>query len=166
MVNWNTELSRFMRRLMRKLMRRGVSEADAEELIQEAWVRSFEYSQKNEVRNIGAFIETTARNLAIDQFRFRRRYPHEGEDVHLLEQHLPLVSPGRNPHEVLADDQRLEQIRDALNERRKWTGDVFLAHLAGYTYRELAAAFGLSESAIEKRIALAYLWLMDKKDAG
>jgi RNA polymerase sigma-70 factor (ECF subfamily) len=162
MTEWNSVL----KRLIHKLMRRGESEADAQDLVQEAWLRLLEYSREKEVHDMEVFTERTANNLAIDRYRRARRYPHESEDIHWLEHRLPLVSPGRNPHEVWAVDQRLEEIRGALNVLLESTGDIFLAHRAGYSHKELAAAFGLSTSSIEKRIARAMLWLMDRKERG
>ena len=153
-------------RLIRKLMRRGTSEADAQDLVQEAWLRTLEYSKENEVHNMDAFVERTANNLAIDRYRHAQRYPHEKEDIHTLDQRRAIVNPGRNPHEVWATDQRLNEIRGALNRLLEGTGDIFVLHRAGYSYKELAAMFKFSESTIEKRIARAMLWLMDQKESG
>jgi RNA polymerase sigma factor (sigma-70 family) len=150
--------------LIRKLMRHGESEADAEDLVQEASLRLLEYSKEKVVHSIEAFMDRTANNLAIDRHRQRQRHPQESEDILSLEQRLPLVSPVRNPHEVWAANQRLNEIRGALNELLERTGDIFVLHRAGFSYKELAVAFKLSESAIEKRIARAMLWLMDQKD--
>jgi len=163
MTDWTSVLNRLIRNLMR---RHRTSEAEAQDLIYEAWLRTFEYSSENEVHNKEAFIETTANNLATDHYRHAQRYPHEKEDIHTLDQRRQIVDPGRNPHEVYADDQRLNQIRDALNGLLKGMGDIFLAHRAGYSHKELAAAYGLSTSAIEKRIARAVLWLMEQKERG
>jgi RNA polymerase sigma factor (sigma-70 family) len=160
MTEWNSLLTR----LIRKLMRRGESEADAEDLVQEASLRVLEYSQEKVVHSIEAFIERTTNNLAIDRHRQRQRYPHENEDIHSLEQRLSLVSPIRSPHEVWAIEERLNEIRGALNELLEGTGDIFVLHRAGFSYKELATAFKLSESTIEKRIARAMLWLMDHKE--
>ena len=166
-IEWNSVLNRLMREPVCKLMRRrGTSEADAEELIQEAWVRSLEYSRENEVRSMEAFIERTANNLAIDRYRHRKRYQRENEDIRSLEQRMPVVSSVRNPHEVWIAVQRLNEIRDALNELLEGTGDIFVLHRAGFGYKELAAVFKLSESTIEKRIARAMLWLMEQEEYG
>jgi RNA polymerase sigma factor (sigma-70 family) len=154
------------RRLKRYLRRRGETKEDAEDLIHDAWLRMFEYSKKVEVRDVEAFLKQTATRLAIDRHRHRIRYPYAEVGIEELEQTLPLVHPGLAPDEVLEVDQRLDEIRDRLNALRKWTGDIFMAQRDGYTYKEIAAEFGLSESAIEKRIALAVLWLMERRKSG
>jgi RNA polymerase sigma factor (sigma-70 family) len=157
-----TERNSVLNRLIRKLKRRGESEADAQDLPQEAWLRTLEYSRGEKVHNVEAFVERTANNLAIDRYRHAKRYPHEKEDIFWLEQRLPLISPARNPHEVWADDQRLCEVKGALNELLDGTGDIFVLHRAGYSCEELAAAFDLPASTIEKRIACALLWLMER----
>ena len=161
-----TRKNHLFRRLKRYLRLRGESEEDAEDQIQEAWLRLLEYSKKIEVQDVEAFLKQTVKNLAIDQYRHRIRYPHADVGIEELEQTLPLVHPGPAPDEVLEIDQRLIEIRDRLNALRKWTGDIFMAQRDGYTYKEIAAEFGLSESAIEKRIALAVLWLMEQREPG
>jgi RNA polymerase sigma factor (sigma-70 family) len=165
MIEWNSVLNRLRRDLMRKLMRRRrLSRADAEDVIQEAWLRSHVYSKENEVHNMESLIESSANNVAIDRYRHAQRHPQEPEDLHRLEQRLPLVSPARNPHEVLVADERLYEIRDALNELQKGTGDIFLARYVGFSHKELAAAFGLSTSAIEKRMARIMQWLQEQEE--
>jgi RNA polymerase sigma-70 factor (ECF subfamily) len=159
-----TERNPVLNRLIRKLKRRGQSEADAQDLLQEAWLRTLEYSREEKVHNVEAFVERTANNLAIDRYRHAKRYPHEKEDIFRLEQRFPLKSPARNPHEVWADDQRLCEVRGALNELLERTGDIFVLHRVGYSYKELSVEFKLSESAIEKRIARAMLWLMNHQE--
>lgn len=158
-------MNRLMRRLTRKLRRRfRLSEAEAQDLIQEAWRRTLEYCQDHEAQNTVALIETTAKHLAIDQYRHAKKFPHDKDDVLWLEQRLPLVSPARNPEEDLAARERLNKIRDALNELLEGTGDIFVLHRAGHSYKELATEFKLAESTIEKRIARAMLYLMDQKE--
>jgi DNA-directed RNA polymerase specialized sigma24 family protein len=130
-----TERNTVLKRLVRKLWSWGESEADVDDLIQVARARSLEYSREE-----------------------------EKEDTLGLERQSPLMSPVRNPHEILADGQRLRDVRAALNELLDGTGDIFVFHRAGYTYKELAVEFKLPESAIEKRIARAMLWLMDQKE--
>jgi RNA polymerase sigma factor (sigma-70 family) len=159
-----TRKNYLFRRLKRYLRLRGESEEDAEDQIQDAWLRMLEYSKKIEVQDVEAFLKQTVKNLAIDQYRHRIRYPYADGDIEQLEQTLPLVHPGPAPDEVLEVDQRLIEMRDRLNALRKWTGDIFMAHRSGFTYSEIAADFGLSESAIEKRIALAVLWLMEQRE--
>lgn len=141
-----------------------MSETEAQDLIQEALLRTLEYCRENEVHNVEAFLEKSANNLAIDRYRHAQRYPHEKEDIHRLEQRLPLVSPVHNLDEVLAADQRLNEIRVALNELLEGTGDIFVLHHMGYSYKELAAKFKFSESTIEKRIARAMLWIQEQKE--
>jgi RNA polymerase sigma-70 factor (ECF subfamily) len=147
-------------------MRRGECEPDATDLVKEAWLRLLEYSEEKTVHSTEAYMDRTANALAIDRHRQRQLHVVVSEDAHPLERLLPLVSPVRNPHGAWVADQRLSELRGVLNERLQGTGDIFVLHRAGFSYKELAVAFKLSESAIEKHIALSMLWLMDRKEQG
>ena len=74
----NVEL--FLRALKRWLMRQGRSEQDADDLIQETYLRMLEYLEKAPVRNEEAFLRRVARNLLIDTARKEKR---ESESVEI-----------------------------------------------------------------------------------
>ena len=151
-------------RLLSLLRRQGRSQEDAEDLIQDAFVRLTEYCRTAEVRNEAAFLERTVTNLAIDRHRHDLRHPAAKESVEELAETLPLLDPKPSPDEVLAAQERLEEIRHVLDAVSVRTREIYLAHRAGYSHRELAAEFGVSISTVEKAIARAVIALMDMKD--
>lgn len=151
-------------RLLRQLLRRGRSHEDAEDLIQDAFVRLAEYCRTAEVRNEAAFLERTVANLSIDRYRHYARHPSVDAPIEELAETLPLLDPQPAPDEVCAAQERLDTVTRVLDAVGTRTREVYLAHRAGYSHRELAAEFGVSISTIEKDIARAVVALMDMRD--
>jgi RNA polymerase sigma factor (sigma-70 family) len=142
-----------LRRLEKFLRRRGSSPEDAEDLVQEAVVRLFAYTRKvGEVRNTEAFLTRTAMNLAVDLHRSSHRDRFEPEPVELLD----LLDLGPAPDEVLAAEQRLLCMKEALDRVSRRTREVFFMHrLQGLSHAEIAQNLGVTASAVEKHIASA-----------
>ena len=151
-------------RLLKLLKRQGQSQEDAEDLIQDAFVRLAEYCRTAEVRNEAAFLERTVTNLSIDRYRHHVRHPSADAPIEELAETLPLLDPQPSPDEVFAARERLEKVRRVLDAVGIRTREVYLAHRAGYSHRELAAEFGVSISTVEKTIARAVVALMDMRD--
>ncbi len=152
-------------RLLRLLRRHGRSAEDAEDLIQEAFLRLTEYCRTEDVRNEAGFLQRTVINLSISRYRAERRHPAAGQPVEELAEILPLIDSTPAPDEVLAAQERLNEVRRVLEAISPRTRDIYLAHRAGYSYDELAVAHGVSISTIEKSVARAVVALMDLKDA-
>lgn len=148
-------------RLLSVLRRQGRSPEDSEDLIQEAFVRLTEYSRTTTVRNEAAFLKRTVTNLAIDRYRYEASHPCTEQSVEELADTPLLTDPSPSPDEVFAAQQRLDEVRRALDRVSVRTRQIFFAHRAGYSHRELADAFGVSISTIEKAIARAVVALMD-----
>src|SRR5438045_1253729 len=90
-------------RLQRLLRRRGCPREDAEDMIQDAFLRLHIYCKSAEVREREAFLVRTTLNLAIDR---RRRLQHRVFTSEALED-LPLVDDTPAPDEVVDLQQRL-----------------------------------------------------------
>ena len=139
------------------LQRRGASFEDAEDLVQDAFVRLQVYSDAHEVETPEAFLVRTAVNLSVDQNRRSRRAPF---DPKALDLELAVDSSPR-PDEVLSAQERLGRARQGLMQLSPRTRRILLGQrLDGLSYAELARREGISVSAVEKQIAKAAAFMM------
>jgi RNA polymerase sigma factor (sigma-70 family) len=143
-----------------RAVRRVVGEsAAAEDLLHSAFVRLSEYRKQHTVDNPSAFLVKTAANLAIDE---RRRLQVRRESPIDIGEMLDL-SDGQPLHpEVLAAQERLNRIMAGLDSLGSKTREIFLLHrVDGLKYREIAAQYDITVSAVEKHIAKATLFLVN-----
>lgn len=141
------------RHLEKLLRRRGRSREDAEDLIQETFLRVKLYlDEGGEVREPEAFLVRTALNLSRDAYQHEHRHLYARKAVEELS--IPDLAP--NPDEVFETQQRLERLKRVLNKAGPRTREIFLMHrLYGMTYVQIADHFDVSLSAVEKHIAKA-----------
>ena len=134
-------------------MRRGRTVHDADDLVQEAWVRLACYEREQIVAKPEAFLMRPALNLSIDAHRARVTH---GEEVLLDEVVLVDSAPGAEA--VVLARERLARLSLCLGRLNEKTRDIFLSHrVDGMTYQEIAQRHGLSISTVEKHIAKATL---------
>lgn len=147
-----------IRHLRSLLRRQGQSRDDADDLIQEAFLRLHVYCQDGEVQQQEAFLTRTVLNLSVDLHRKAHRDLYTEEPVETL----PIIDIRPTPDEDLAAAQRLTKAGAVLESLGPRTREIFLMHrLEGYGCSQIAAKFGISVSAVEKHIARAVLSLMD-----
>lgn len=140
-------------RVRSALVRRGRTTHDADDLVQEAWVRLACYEREQTVAKPEAFLMRTALNLSIDAHRARVNH---GEEV-LLEE-VVLVDSAPGAEAVVLARERLARLSLCLGRLNEKTRDIFLSHrVDGMTYQEIAQRHGLSISTVEKHIAKATL---------
>jgi RNA polymerase sigma-70 factor (ECF subfamily) len=146
-------------RLRRLLRRKGRVHDDADDLIQEAFLRLQEYRQARRVLEPEAFLVRTVQNLSIDAHRVKGR---RGTQVLVDDQIHHLIDPAPLPDEVLASQQRLQRLRQGLESLSPRTREaVLLFRIDGLSQSQIAAQLGISASAVEKHIAKAALFLSD-----
>lgn len=144
----------YFRRLKRLLQGKVRSREDAEDLIQEAFLRMQEYCQKGgQVRQPEGFLVRTVTRLAINA----RRDNHQKLYSDAKPEDLTyLIDAQPRPDEVLAADECLLRMRAALDATSRRTREVFFMHrLDGLSYAQIAQEMNLSLSSIEKMIASA-----------
>jgi RNA polymerase sigma factor (sigma-70 family) len=140
-------------RVKSALRRRGRSDHDADDLVQEAFVRLTCYERKQTVDKPEAFLMTTAINLSTDSHRRRER---RGEEVMLED--VVLVDTAPRAEDVLLSRERLVRMSECISRLNEKTRAIFLAHrVDGLTYQEIARVHGLSISSVEKHVAKAAL---------
>lgn len=143
-------------RIADALRRRGSSRQDAEDIVQEAWVRLARYERDQVVEKPEAFLMQTALNLAIDEHRGKVVH---GEQVVLEE--VILVDDSPPVESVVLARERIERLNYCLGRLSGRNRDILLANrLGGLTYREIADQHGLSISTVEKHIAKSTLQLI------
>lgn len=148
-TNWQAALSR----VRAALMRRGRTAHDADDLVQEAWVRLACYEREQTVAKPEAFLMRTALNLSIDAYRARASH---GEEVLLDEVVLVDTTPGAEA--VVLARERMARLSAGLGRLNDKTREIFLSHrVDGMSYQEIARQHQLSISTVEKHIAKATL---------
>lgn len=146
--------------LTRFLMRRGTSLDDADEIIQETFIRYAECREAAVIVNPRAWLFKIAGNLAVDyQRRCAQRLPHE-TDAALLHG-LPDDAPSLES--VCHAQQRLDLLYQLLQELPENCRRAFyLNRVEGLTYLEIAAELGVSESMVGKYLVQAMRHCRDR----
>lgn len=157
-----------IRKLKHLLRRRGQSPEDAEDLVQEAFLRLQAFLNKgHEVQRPEGFLVRTALNLAVDASRRANREHRDQFELQSIEE-LSLVDLSPSPEELLSAEKRLMQIRQVLDSKvTVKTREVFFLHrLEGFTHDEIAARLGMNVRAVETHIARAVttIWLERSKE--
>ena len=156
------DFKRRFRHLRGLLRRQGRSREDADDLIQEAFLRLHVYCQEQKVQTQDALLTRIVMNLSVDLHRKERRDLYSEEAVETL----PLIDVKATPDEDLAASQRLTKAGAVLEGLGSRTREIFLMHrLEGCACSQIATRFGISVSAVEKHIAKAVLALMDIVDS-
>jgi RNA polymerase sigma factor (sigma-70 family) len=160
-------------RLLAFIRRRVLDATEAEDVLQEALYELVAaYRLMQPVEQAGAWLMRVARNRIID--RFRKKKPEllgdqgveleEDEDVGGLEDLLP--SPDDGPDAVAMRQLLLERIEAALDELPPEQRDVFIAQeLEGASFKELAARWNVTVSALLSRKRYAVLYLRKRLQA-
>ncbi len=150
-TNWREIYSR----VRSALMRRGRTPHEAEDLVQEAWLKMASYGRDHLIQQPEAFLMRTALNLSIDAYRMSVSHGHElaVEDVVLID-----VAPSID--DVVLAKERMARLSICLRRLSPKTRDIFLSYrLQELTYQEIAARHGLSISTVEKHVARATMQL-------
>lgn len=137
------------------LMRRGRSEHDADDLVQEAWVRLAQYERGQPVVQPEAFLMRAALNLSIDTHRLR-----QSRGTEVLLDDVVLIDSTPSAEATLLARERLQRLSVGLGRLPERTRAFFLAHrIEGKSYTEIAREHNLSVTAVERHIAKATLRL-------
>lgn len=145
----------FYTRLIKACLRRGRTLEDAEDLVQQAFLRLIEYQKAGRVRHTEAFLRRVITNLSINQYHREQIVAFAEDSVEDLAETIPLIDPDPGPERVVAARQEVEQIAAMLSEVSVRTSQIFIAHRAGYRYEEIAAELGISARTVKKHISRA-----------
>lgn len=141
----------------RAVLRKGAPVQDADDLVQEAFLRVARFEQAEKARSPDALLTTAAVNLSIDQARRRRLSPI----VDQMETPYEAADMTPLPDEVLRSQERLRRLGDGLNALPERTRRILLSRrLDGRSFKEIAAMEGMSVAAVEKQVARATMELL------
>lgn len=132
-------------------MRRGRSHHEAEDLVQEAWVRLAVYEREHDVVKPEGLLMRIALNLSIDGYRTQAS---QGEAVAIDD--VVVVDLAPDTEAVLLGKERLRRMAVCLGRLPERTREIFLAHrVDGRTYTDIARELGISINAVEKHVSKA-----------
>jgi RNA polymerase sigma factor (sigma-70 family) len=151
------------RALLARVVRRIVRPHDVEDILQDAFIRSFEAQERYSIRDPRAFLLRTATNLALNHSaRAGYRNHDELASLGLGE----LVDPGVAPDAQAESDTRFLTFCRAVGSLPEQCRHAFvLRKVYGLTQREIAQEMGLAESTVEKHIARGLLLCRDFMEA-
>ena len=125
---------------------------DAEDLVQETFVRLLRKKDSDSIENPEAFLFTIARNLTYDRSRRRQTYSRHFDPSAEADTATELYGPER----VLQGREALQGLLEGLADLSQQTRDIFLLNrLEGMKYAEIAELYGISRSAVEKHMIKA-----------
>ncbi|XHS77494.1 RNA polymerase sigma factor [Burkholderiaceae bacterium UC74_6] len=137
------------------LMRRGRTAHDADDLLQDAWVRLACYERNQVIDEPEAFLMKVALNLSIDM---HRAAVTRGDEV-LLED-VVLIDAAPTAEDVLLARERMERLSLCVGRLSEKTRAIFVAYrLDGQTYKQIARDHGVTISTVEKHVARATMQL-------
>jgi RNA polymerase sigma factor (sigma-70 family) len=148
-------LNEILRKVRSALRQRGVAEQDAEDLVQEAFLKVERYEQRHAVRSQEALLVTTAINLSIDDARRQSRAPFAAANVFSIADATP------DPEQSLQSRERLRRAAAGIERLPERTRRILLRRrLDGVSYAVIAQEEGMSIPAVEKQVARATLEMM------
>lgn len=144
--------------LLRFLVARSGNPAEAEDLLQELWLRVRD-AAPGPVANGRAYLYRAAQNLVLERLRgARRRETRDKDWSDAQAETVPgdRVDPQPQALDRLIARQDIDALRAAIAQLPEGAGRAFRLHkLEGLPHSEVAARLGISRSGVEKHIAVA-----------
>lgn len=153
------------RRDLSAYFRRHGRHADADDMTQEVFLRFARGGYPPRSDEARAILFSIARNLFNDELRRLQRTRKSGlehEPDTPLDDYADIEGLGPTPERTLAGKQELRATLAAIESLPDQCRRVFRMHrFEGLTHKEIAAALGISKSAVEKHIMGAVLRLLE-----
>lgn len=144
------------RAIFRLAFRMTGNEEDAEDVVQETFLRAYKQLDKYEARSsFSTWLYRIASNYSLDLIRMRKRHEEKRErgsveDRDIL-QSIPVDSPG--PDRLLYGSQVKDRVNAALNELSAQERTAFvLRHFEGQSIQEIGEALGTGTNATKHSI--------------
>lgn len=134
------------------LRSRFASEADIDDVVQEAYMRLLKARAAGEVASPKAFLFAVARNLALD--RFRHRQVSRAESL-VESEALAVLEESDGIPETVAHNQELEILTEAIQSLPDRCRQIFtLRKVYGLSQAEIAAKLGVSENTVSAQLTI------------
>ena len=135
----------------RYLMCNGLGSADAEELVQETFLRLYQHLARQGSRpNLRGWIFEVARNAARDRrksARWQRTVP--------LDPAAGVADPGAGPEDQAIREERARRLGAAIGKLSTQQRECILLRIAGLRYREIAEVLGINVASAGELVARA-----------
>lgn len=131
---------------------------EAEELLQETFVRLWQQAGRYDARrgSFGSWLMSIAHNLAVDALRQRSRRPQRADFVDLATLPLQDIDERATALEAAEVSELRDRVRRALAQLPEPQRQAIeLAYFAGLTHSEIAAVLGEPIGTIKTRLRLA-----------
>jgi RNA polymerase sigma-70 factor (ECF subfamily) len=139
-------------RLISILRKRGETMADAQDLIQETFLRTLERGASLEVEKPEAYLVRTAINLSHNARKRAHRDLYSADCVYELD----VEDVRALPEDVIAEQECLRRLQRRLDELAPRTREAFYLHrIDGLSHESISEQLGISVSAVKKHIAKA-----------
>jgi RNA polymerase sigma-70 factor (ECF subfamily) len=153
--------SQFDSALRGYLMRSLGNQADADDFVQDVYLRIARQETVQHIDCAKAFVFKTAQNLLCDR---SRRLATRLQQASVCCDDVPLTETCLDPAGRIADEERLERLLEALDQTSANAQEAFrLSRLDGLSYAEIAERMEVSVSMVEKHIS-AVLRALDTVD--
>jgi RNA polymerase sigma-70 factor (ECF subfamily) len=156
---WESEVSGIFDELRRPLFRyflcAGLSREDADEGIQETFLRLHQHLRKDGDRaNLRGWIFQVARNLARNQHKSARVRRTETLDAG-LERRDAFADPGGSPEDLAIRSERMRRLRRSMEMLTPQQRECVLLRASGLRYREIAGVLGVGISSVGEMVQRA-----------
>jgi RNA polymerase sigma-70 factor (ECF subfamily) len=157
---FETEALSFLDALYRTALRMTRSEAEAEDLVQETYIRAFRFRQQfTPGTNLKAWLFRILTNTFINQYRRKAARPDttELDDVEesILYRHMRDVSPGSaspDPEAELIDSTLSSEVKEALEALPEKFRTTLLLDVEGFSYKEIAQVLDIPIGTVMSRL--------------
>jgi len=148
-MDWNQIVCENTKEMLGLAMRIVGSEAEAEDLVQEAFLKAYQYQQREEVRSWGGLLHRVVVNGALDHVRKRKTI------VPLPE--IDLASSIDDPVQWAEVRELADHLRREIARLPHQQSEVFcLCHLDARSNHQIADALGIHEGAVATALHKAH----------
>jgi len=150
----------FIDALYRTALRMTRSEADAEDLVQETYIRAFRFREQfTPGTNLKAWLFRILTNTFINQYRRKAARPQSTElddvDESILYRHMRDVAPASespDPETLIVDNTVSSEVKDALEELPEKFRTTVLLDVEGFSYKEIAETLDIPIGTVMSRL--------------